>query len=147
MKSDEVKRLQEQLAKDASLYPEGLTTGYFGSLTEAAVKRLQQKHGLPQTGIVDTDMRNSLSGISTQAPINASPSTPSLQRDLVKGARGDDVKTLQSFLKAQGFYPIVVTGYFGSYTLAAVKEFQKKYGLPATGAASALTREKIRIPP
>ena len=42
-----------------------------------------------------------------------------------------------------GFYPLDVTRFFALYTLADVKEFQKKYGLPATDAVSALTREKM----
>ena len=67
-----------------------------------------------------------------------------LQRDLVQGARGEDVKILQAFLKARGLYPIDITGYFGSYTLAGVKEFQKQHGLPATGAVSSMTRAKMR---
>ena len=33
----DVTSLQQLLAADASVYPEGLVTGYFGSLTRAAV--------------------------------------------------------------------------------------------------------------
>ncbi len=49
---DEVKLLQKILASDPTLYPEGLVTGFFGSLTEAAVKRLQAKFKLEQVGAV-----------------------------------------------------------------------------------------------
>lgn len=45
----------------ADIYPEGLVTGYFGSLTRAAVVRFQKKYGIIQTGFV---------GILTRAKIN-----------------------------------------------------------------------------
>ncbi len=41
---EEVKRLQEFLKTDPEVYPEGLVTGYFGPLTEKAVKKFQEKH-------------------------------------------------------------------------------------------------------
>ncbi len=43
---DDVKLAQTLLAKDPTLYPEGLTTGYFGALTRAAVQRFQEKYGI-----------------------------------------------------------------------------------------------------
>lgn len=52
MSGDEVKALQELLASDSEVYPEGLTTGFFGALTEKAVKRFQKKHGIEQVGSV-----------------------------------------------------------------------------------------------
>lgn len=61
MKNADVRALQQWLANDPSLYPERLTTGYFGPLTQAAVKRLQQKYGLPRTGVVDGATRDAMS--------------------------------------------------------------------------------------
>jgi len=52
MTSEEVKRLQEILATDPDVYPEGLITGYFGRLTEKAVKKFQKKVCLEQVGLV-----------------------------------------------------------------------------------------------
>ncbi len=44
---DAVKALQEFLkAQGTDIYPEGLTTGYYGDLTKAAVGRFQMKHGI-----------------------------------------------------------------------------------------------------
>ncbi|NOQ67985.1 hypothetical protein GQ568_00925, partial [Patescibacteria group bacterium] len=51
--NDDVKRLQELLSTQADIYPEGLTTGYFGSLTEKAVQRFQLKFGVVKT---ETDL-------------------------------------------------------------------------------------------
>lgn len=49
---EEVRALQELLAKDAMLYPDGLVTGFFGPKTAEAVKRLQAKYGLEAVGEV-----------------------------------------------------------------------------------------------
>lgn len=62
MTSDDIKILQQMLASDPTIYPEGKITGYFGSLTEKAVKKFQKKHGIEQLGNV---------GPKTLAKINA----------------------------------------------------------------------------
>lgn len=52
MSGDDVKTLQAILAADPEIFPEGKITGFFGKLTENAVKRFQKKHGLEQVGRV-----------------------------------------------------------------------------------------------
>jgi len=47
-----VRLLQLVLAADPSIYPEGIVSGFFGQLTERALKRFQRKHGLEQVGFV-----------------------------------------------------------------------------------------------
>jgi len=59
-RGDDVKRLQEFLKKSPDIYPEGFVTGYFGPLTEAAVKRLQGKYGIETVGIVGSKTRQKL---------------------------------------------------------------------------------------
>lgn len=54
LRSDAVRELQQSLASDPSLYPEGLVTGYYGSLTEQAVKRFQAKYGIVSSGDANT---------------------------------------------------------------------------------------------
>ncbi len=49
---DDVRKLQEFLAGDKEIYPEGLVTGYFGPLTEMAIKRWQKKHGIEPVGVI-----------------------------------------------------------------------------------------------
>ena len=58
---DEVRELQKFLKQFPDIYPEGLITGYFGPLTEKAVKKLQARQGLETIGVV---------GPQTQAKIN-----------------------------------------------------------------------------
>jgi len=54
-RSEEVKVIQEILKTDPNIYPEGYVTGYYGPLTSNAVKRLQKRCGLPETGVIDSD--------------------------------------------------------------------------------------------
>lgn len=62
----QVTALQTFLSNDSALYPEGLVTGYFGPLTEAAVKRYQTRNGITAVGRV---------GPVTLASINANSGT------------------------------------------------------------------------
>ena len=50
----EVTKLQRFLASNSAIYPEGLITGYFGPLTELAVKRWQAANGIVSSGTPDT---------------------------------------------------------------------------------------------
>jgi len=55
MKGESIKVIQEILKENPTIYPEGYVTGYFGPLTEKAIKRVQKKCGLPKTGILDEE--------------------------------------------------------------------------------------------
>lgn len=50
----EVSQLQSFLSKDKSIYPEGSVTGYFGPMTEDAVRHWQEAHNIVATGTPDT---------------------------------------------------------------------------------------------
>jgi peptidoglycan hydrolase-like protein with peptidoglycan-binding domain len=52
-KGEEILNLQKILREFPEIYPEGYVTGYYGPLTQNAVKRLQAKCNLPETGTVD----------------------------------------------------------------------------------------------
>jgi len=54
MSGVDVTRLQQFLALDVSVYPERMVTGYYGALTEAAVKRFQCKNKLVCDGTAET---------------------------------------------------------------------------------------------
>lgn len=51
---EDVTRLQQFLALDTIVYPEGLATGYYGALTEAAVGRWQAKYNIVSSGTSET---------------------------------------------------------------------------------------------
>lgn len=59
----EVVLLQRMLSQDPNIYPEQKITGYYGNLTQRAVRRFQEEYNLPQTGTVDTATKNKLNEI------------------------------------------------------------------------------------
>lgn len=56
---------------------------------------------------------------------------------------GDEVKTLQTMLLGLGFNPERTDGYFSDKTAAALKQYQLKNGLPASGEADVATMTKL----
>ncbi len=67
---DEVRELQEFLKQFPDIYPEGLVTGYFGPLTEAAIQRLQEKQGIVSEGTALTTGYGQV-GPKTRAQLNS----------------------------------------------------------------------------
>lgn len=60
-------------------------------------------------------------------------------RSLALGARGDDVKTVQTTLQKLGYSPGTPDGIFGRNTERAIAEFQRNAGLATTGVVDAQT--------
>jgi len=54
MSGEDVTRLQQFLASDVAIYPEGTVSGYYGALTQAAVKRFQCKFNIVCSGTPDS---------------------------------------------------------------------------------------------
>ena len=61
------------------------------------------------------------------------------------GARGEEVKQIQTKLKNWGYYNGSIDGIYGSQTLAAVKKFQSKNGLKVDGIAGQKTLAAMGI--
>lgn len=57
VENDDVKKIQELLATDPSIYPKGLVSGYYGPLTADAVRAFQRRHDLKVTGEVDAETK------------------------------------------------------------------------------------------
>lgn len=92
-RSDDVRRLQELLKQDSSIYPEGTVSGYFGPATRAAVRQFQKKYGLPQVGRVGPATRAKLQEIFGTAAA-AAPITSEARQSLMKTLQ-DQIKALQ----------------------------------------------------
>ncbi|MCA9363834.1 peptidoglycan-binding protein [Candidatus Kaiserbacteria bacterium] len=60
MTDEDIEKIQEILASDPSIYPEGYVTGYFGPLTRSALRRFQEKFELEVNGEVDEETRAAL---------------------------------------------------------------------------------------
>ena len=61
------------------------------------------------------------------------------------GSSGNEVKQIQTKLKAWGYYSGSIDGVFGSKTLEALKKFQKSNGLVADGIAGDKTLAALGI--
>ena len=61
------------------------------------------------------------------------------------GSRGNEVTQIQTKLKRWGYYNGAIDGVYGSKTLAAVKDFQRKNGLTVDGIAGPKTLSAMGI--
>lgn len=68
-RGDAVSNLQRALKSDSSIYPEGLVTGYFGPLTENAVKKFQAKNNIVNQGDANSTGYGAV-GPKTNAKLN-----------------------------------------------------------------------------
>ncbi len=149
-KTSEVSTLQQFLISQSLLSSDSVT-GFFGPLTEEAVKAFQRKYGIVSSGSPSTTGYGSI-GPKTRMKINellgvttttttTQTTTPAkgtkLTKPLSRGVTGSDVITLQNVLIKEGLLaPGNNTGFFGPLTEAAVKAFQKKYNIVLSGTAS-----------
>lgn len=124
--------------------------GVYGEDTVNAVRVFQQFYGLPETGVVDRDTWNKIreiyDSIIRNLPEGYAGDRAALYPGYVlsEGMRGINVRNLQTYLSAiSSFLPslgnITVDGIFGPATAAAVREFQRLYGLPVTGSVGPWT--------
>jgi D-alanyl-D-alanine carboxypeptidase len=171
MSSEEVKTMQSWLALDKEVYPEGVTSGFFGPLTLRAVQKFQIKYkvvgsaGERGYGVVGPATRGKLfefymdhhlelkANEAEQAEEKraAETSARGIQNVLVYGHRNEEVRLLQTWLSTdKSIYPEgVASGFFGQLTLAAVRRFQMKHGIVSTpgetgyGVVGPATRAKL----
>ena len=88
----DVTSLQTYLAKDPTIYPQGLITGYFGSLTKSAVSNFQARNGIETVGRVGPVTMAALNakmniggGVDVYAPrISGIAPTPSMNSAVVR---------------------------------------------------------------
>ena len=83
----EVTRLQEFLKTMPDVYPEGMVTGYFGVLTERAVKRFQSKYGVEQAGNVGKKTRAKLNSLYFSQSSRPQEGIPALPKPKQNGAQ------------------------------------------------------------
>ncbi len=140
---DDVKNVQTRLK--ALGYYTGTVDGKYGSGTVAAIVTFQTQNGLKADGaagsgtysVLFSDSAKEYTKTETAAPTATPAATPS--RTLRSGDTGDDVKSLQTQLKALGYYTGTVDGKYGSGTVSAVVAFQKNNNLTMDGVAGSGT--------
>lgn len=130
------------------------SAGVFNEAMREQVMAFERFYGLNPDGVVDFRtwqlIRQVYNNIRENLPEGYEGSTAALYPGytLTPGLRNDDVRELQTYLRTIGqnvaaIPTVEVTGYYGPQTENAVAVFQENYGLPVTGAVSALTWDAI----
>jgi peptidoglycan hydrolase-like protein with peptidoglycan-binding domain len=137
------------LLRNAGYFPIA-STGYFGEITQAALKDFQAAKGLAMDGIAGDQTFKALAAslsatpaiaptpaVTTPvvtAPVVSRPGTVS-SVDLGFGDSGASVMRLQNLLRRAGYFRGLSTGYYGVATREAVTRFQQASQIPADGFA------------
>ena len=160
-KGADIKALQNRL-KELGFYKKTID-GEYGATTKAAVTAFQAANGLSETGKVNettltklysasakdvdylADEENAKNEEDAEETGNQSSSNVVVNgyTTLQWGDTGAAVKKLQEALKNRGFYSGKIDSTFGSGVYAAVKAFQKQYGLKADGVAGPATQNLL----
>lgn len=154
---DKVTALQTSLV--ALGYDTNGIDGRFGAGTRKAVIAFQTANGLTADGLAGTktqalltslassssssDSSSSDSSSSDSSSSDSSSSSSGFTRTLRKGYTGDDVKSVQTQLKALGYYTSSLDGVYGTGTMAAVSSFQKNNNLSVDGLVGSKTYAKM----
>jgi len=111
--------------------------GIFGLRTEDAVRKFQQDRGLLVTGVIDQETWQEL----VDAGYKVGERMLYLKHPPF---RGDDVRTLQLWLKTLGFYPYNENGIFCEKTHRALIEFQTNMDIADDGIVGEETLQHLK---
>lgn len=138
-RGDDVKSVQTRLK--ALGYLSGNVDGKYGTGTMAAVSAFQAANGLTVDGLAGSGTYKVLYSADAKSAPSSTPTPASTvpTRILRPGDEGDDVKNVQTRLKALGYLTGNVDGKYGTATAAAVTAFQQRNGLTADGKAGGNT--------
>jgi peptidoglycan hydrolase-like protein with peptidoglycan-binding domain len=157
----EVQVIQIQLNRISRNYPAipkiPETDGYYTVATEEAVRVFQKVFDLPETGTVNKATWYRIAYIFTSVKRLAELDSEGISQGefslqfseaLRPGMQSYQVRGLQYFLAVVGAYydsvqPLTITGEFGAQTEAAVKSFQRVFGLPQTGIVDETTWDDL----
>lgn len=158
---NDVQFIQTRLNRISKNYPAipkiATVDGVYTDATVDAVRKFQEIFSMPQTGEVDRStwyaiLRiyagvKSLSDLDSEG-IPIEDVTNLFQTVLTQGSTGTGVRELQYFLTFISLFDPAVSsaaidGIFGPATEAAVRSFQREYGLPETGVVNTATWERL----
>lgn len=118
----------------------------FGAGMLSAVKNFQKRNGLTADGVIGA---KTVAVLFSSSAYDADELLPLPDdeveegRTLVKGMSGTDVKTVQTRLKALGYYTGKLDGKFGAKTQAAVRSFQARNALTVDGKVGPRTLGRL----
>lgn len=122
---------------------EGNTSGASGIVANGGgvCQKSYYNSQLPGTKFCRPDY-SIVTSIKSHSTTNTSTTTATTKNWIEYGDKGNNVKTLQTQLNKVG-YKLEVDGICGNATVAAIKDFQKKYNLAVDGQAGKNTITKI----
>ena len=112
--------------------------GNYGASTVKAIKLFEKAYGKTQTGVATVSLQKTLFSDSAK-PYEGATAAPTPAPEYVElrpGDTGDQVKKLQTRLKALGYFTGDIGGNYLEKTTKAVKLFQRAYGKDETGIAT-----------
>lgn len=119
-------------------YFSGTANKLYDEKTAAAVKLFQNAHNLTANGVADRETRSVLFGSDAMTYAQYSQSGNLVTVKL--GSKGDQVKVVQTQLKALGYFTSTVNGVYDKTVKAAVTIFQEANALTQNGIADETTR-------
>lgn len=121
------------------IYLRGGADGSYGAYTRDAVKAYQSKRGIAASGNVD-DVTSAAMGLCSAPP------DPNLWAPVRLSERGTMVAAIQRAIINSGIYLTGGSdGAFGSYTETAVKTYQSRHGLAASGIVDEATARALGV--
>lgn len=154
MAGNDIKELQVILM-DLNYTLKGEADSYFGDETKAAVEKFQRDHGLMIDGIVSKDVLEAMQ--AAQGKNDSDDDNDIIPTDdfsgyptLRKGAENDHVTILQTNLKKLGYdlgtygkNKDGIDGEYGTKTMNAVRQLQKKAGIKVDGICGPKTWDAL----
>ncbi|MEG0356471.1 MAG: peptidoglycan-binding protein [Christensenellaceae bacterium] len=129
-KGDQISELQTKL-KELEYYEYANITGYYGPVTEDAVKKFQRTNDITVDGVMGTGSLELLNSDKAKYYM------------MYPGDSGNDIKTMQEQLSKLGYFNANATGYYGPVTEDSVKLFQAENNLTVDGKVGKNTRKVL----
>lgn len=137
MAGTDVAELQQRLKVFG--YFEGSVTGIFDRTTQESVIQFQRALGFDADGKAGVETQTALLELDQRADLWQTRPLVGLRQ----GSVGVEVQQLQLLLQNRGFPPGKIDSRFGSDTQSALIQFQRYYGLSATGVVDERTANRL----
>ncbi|MBR4236585.1 MAG: peptidoglycan-binding protein [Clostridia bacterium] len=130
-------------------YYSGDFSGVFDDESLHALNNFQRANGIAATIAADPATLEALfsnEAVSKEKYLAECVKTDSVTTELSPGSNGKNVKKLQQYLSAAGYYSGEIDGKYESSTRDAVAAFQSANSLEATGVADSITLSRLLSP-
>jgi hypothetical protein len=110
------------------------------------IKKILIALNIPITPEIEILLKSMSDSSTNTGSVNNNSGNVQSVRDIELGMTGDDVKSLQTLLIAQGYsIPAGATGFFGAQTKDALSKYQSEHGIsPAIGYFGSVTRAEMK---